>query len=330
MPSEKELFVTKQYVPVGQPMVQNENTVIYRVKCLCEPDTPEGILKMYRKRNVEKLYTRLYQLDYSEWPHIYSVKYFDGNTLVVEEFLKGNTLEELLQQNRANGITFSEEEAYRIMDRLCDCISQLMKPQPPIIHHDLRPSNIFVTNTGAIKLLDFVPSVSQPKSPLQSILNTLGSIFHRMLTGREPKNRKCTYDGRYEPVIRKCMEKNPEQQYSDIHEMQEELEYTRKHAPQKAALEIAGIPYALTIPFQGTILGFEWLLLVFFWQKNNLTTMCLFAFIFIIHSIVFAVRRHAYLKKQGIYLSTARKALPVLGLALVLFCLFWGISFLVT
>ena len=183
MASEKELFVTKQYVPMGQPIVQNENTIIYKVKCLAETGSPIGILKMYRQRNIQSLYTRLYQLDYSEWPHIYNVKFFDGNTLVVEEYLEGNTLAELLEQNRARNVSFTEEEAYQIMDRLCDCIQQLMQPEPPIIHHNLKPSNIFVTSAGAIKLLDFVPGFSKPKNPFRSLWKTLGNIFHQMLTG---------------------------------------------------------------------------------------------------------------------------------------------------
>ena len=110
MPSEKEEFVTKQYVPMGEPIVQNDHTIIYHVKCLCEPGKPDGILKMYRQQNREALYKRLYQLDYSEWPHIYNVKYFDGNTLVVEKYLEGNTLEELLKQNKENKTDFTEEK----------------------------------------------------------------------------------------------------------------------------------------------------------------------------------------------------------------------------
>ena len=55
MASEKELFVTKQYVPMGQPIVQNENTIIYKVKCLAETGSPIGILKMYRQRNIQSL-----------------------------------------------------------------------------------------------------------------------------------------------------------------------------------------------------------------------------------------------------------------------------------
>lgn len=329
MPSEKELFVTKQYVPIGQPISQNENTVIYKVKCLAEPGTPDGVLKMYRQKNILNLYTRLYQLDYSEWPHIYSVKYFDENTLVVEEFLNGHTLAELLEQNRTRGVTFSEEEAHRIMDRLCDCINQLLKAQPPIIHYNLKPSNIFITNAGAIKLLDFIPGTDKKKNSSHNILNILGTIFHWMLTGKEPKNGKCTYEGRYEPVIRKCIEKNPEQQYTNIHELKEELEYVKNHNPENFPKETVGIPYALTIPFQGTILGFEWILLSFFWQKDNLATMCLFALIFFIHSLVFAARRHVFFKEHNIHLSTARKAFPVLGLVALLLCLSWAISFII-
>lgn len=328
MASEKELFVTKQYVPIGQPMVQNENTIIYKVKCFAEPGSPEGILKMYRKKNILTLYTRLYQLDYSEWPHIYSVKYFDDNTLVVEEFLKGHTLAELLEQNRANGTVFSEEEAYRIMERLCDCIQQLMKPQPPIIHHNLKPSNIFVTSTGAIKLLDFVPGISKRSNPFHNILHILGSIFHQMLTGKDPKRGKCTYEGRYEAVIRKCMEKNPEKQYNSVSELKEELEYAKAHQPDTSHRGIAGIPYALTFPFQGFILAIEWLLVSFFWLRDNPTTMCLFIIVFAIHSLVFAIRRHTYMKEHNIHLSIARKALPILAFATILICLSWVISFI--
>ena len=327
MASEKELFVTKQYVPMGEPIVKNENTIIYKVKCFAEPGSPEGILKMYRRKNIVNLYTRLYQLDYSEWPHIFNVKFFDGNTLVVEEFLNGHTLQELLDNNRNNGIVFSEEEAYRIMERICDCIQQLIKPQPPIIHHNLKPSNIFVTSSGAIKLLDFVPGVSKRRSPFHQILNTLGSIFHQMLTGNAPKRGKSIYKGRYEAVIRKCMEKTPEKQYQNMSELKEELADAQKNGSATHP-GITGIPYSLTFPFQGFILAVEWLLVSFFWYHKNSTTMFLFLIIFIIHSLAFIIRRHLYMKEHQINVSLARKTLPILAVIAVLACLSWIISFI--
>ena len=103
MASEKEEFITKKYIPTGAPIVENDRTLIYKVRCMEEPGSPVAILKMYRKRNVSRLYTKLMQLDYSEYPHIYNVKYFDDSTLVVEEYLTGRTLQDAMNRNRAAG-----------------------------------------------------------------------------------------------------------------------------------------------------------------------------------------------------------------------------------
>ena len=97
---------------------------------------------------------------------------------------------------------------------------------------------------------------------------------------------------------------------------------------KKAPRGIAGLPYALTYPFQGFLLAIEWSLISFFWFRGNQTTMCLFVVIFVLHSIVFVIQRHSYLKERNIHLSTARKAFPVLLLAIILFCLFRVISFI--
>lgn len=314
MPSEKELFVTKQYVPVGHPISQNNHTIIYKVKCMAEKGTPDGVLKMYRGRNLTNIYTNLMRLNYSEWPHIYNVKFFDGNTLVVEQFLEGHTLAELIQENKKGGSHFTEKQAQNIMDKLCDSINVLAHMQPPIIHHDLKPSNIFVTEGGSVKLLDFVPGETQKNRQSRSLLELLGSIFHEMLTGKPPKNGKCTYEGRYEPVIRKCLEKDPAKQYTNIEELQESIDYASTHDPTPGELGVAGIPYVLTFPFQGTILSFEWILLTLFFLKDNTPSLVLFAVIFAVHSVCFLLRRQMFLKKNNIRVTNTRKIFPPLAL----------------
>ncbi len=329
MASEKELFVTKQYVPIGQPISQNSHTIIYKVKCLAEKGAPEGILKMYRHTNVKNLYTRLMQLDYSEWPHIYSVKYFDESTLVVEELLNGSTLAEIINNNKNQGTGMPEDQAYKIMDKLSECIAELAKLQPPIIHHDLRPSNIFVTRSGAIKLLDFVPEYTEKKPfSFRNILDTLGRIFHEMLTGKEPRHGKCTYTGRYAPVIEKCLEKDPEKQYKDINEMKEGMEYARTHDVKKDG-DAAAIPFWLTMPFQGAILCFEWVLLCFFFTKENYSTMSLFVITFFLHALLFALRRHAFMKENNVHLGFMRTFGPAAALLAIFAGLFFAVSLFV-
>lgn len=329
MASEKELFVTKQYVPVGEPISQNDHALVYRVKCIAEPGQPDGILKIYRKQNIQKLYTQLRLLDYTEWPHIYNVKYFDDSTLVVEEYLKGNTLAELLERNRSRNTTFSEEDAHHIMEQVCRYIEELMNLQPPIIHHNLKPSNIFVTSAGRVKFLDFAPEYGKKKSSLSGILNFLGSLFHEMLTGKKPDNKKYTCGKRYESIIRRCMEKNPEKQYHDMQEMQSDLEYAKSHAPEEDDPEDVGIPYTLTLPFQGILLSFEWLLFVFFREKENLPSAILFAGILLIHGSCFAWRRYSFLHKKGVSLGIARTLLPVLALAAVFAVLYLAVVHLI-
>lgn len=324
MASEKELFVTKQYVPMGEPISQNDHTLIYKVRCIVEPGHPEGILKIYRKQNIKKLYTQLKLLDYSHWPHIYSVKYFDDSTLVVEEFLKGNTLAELLARNKSRRTTFSEDEAYHIMEQVCRYIEELMSLQPQISHHNLKPSNIFVTSTGRVKFLDFVPDYKKKRTSLASILNTLGSLFHEMLTGKKPEKQKYTCGKRYESVIRRCLEKNPEKQYQNMQEVQTDLDYAKNQVIEEEERESVSIPYTLTFPFQGIILSFEWLLLVFFYKTDNLPSVIMFALIFFIHCGCFALRRHSYFHRKGVTPGAAQTLLPVLALGAVFVCLYFA------
>ena len=47
MASEKEEFITKKYIPTGAPIVENDRTLIYKVRCMEEPGSPVAILKMY-------------------------------------------------------------------------------------------------------------------------------------------------------------------------------------------------------------------------------------------------------------------------------------------
>jgi hypothetical protein len=172
--------------------------------------------------------------------------------------------------------------------------------------------------------LDFVPEhIAKKKSSFRNILDTLGSIFHEMLTGKSPKHGKCTYTGKYAPVIQKCIDKNPENQYSSIEEMKEGLDHAKKHGSKTGNQDAASIPFWLTIPFQGTILAFEWVLIAFFYAGGSPSTMSLFVIAFLLHSMIYLFRRHTFMKKNNVHLGAARTVLPFLALAAILAVLFF-------
>lgn len=68
---------------------------------------------------------------------------------IVMEYLRGKTVKEILKEKER----FSYEEAERIILRVLDGLAAVHKEG--IIHRDVAPDNIFITDNGAVKLLDF-------------------------------------------------------------------------------------------------------------------------------------------------------------------------------
>ncbi|HZU67133.1 MAG TPA: protein kinase [Ktedonobacteraceae bacterium] len=71
---------------------------------------------------------------------------------LVMEYIDGNTLENLLEQN---GGPFSERRVLGWARQLCDVLEYLHSQQPPVIFRDMKPGNIMLTRSGRIKLIDF-------------------------------------------------------------------------------------------------------------------------------------------------------------------------------
>jgi serine/threonine protein kinase len=86
-------------------------------------------------------------------PNIVTVHDFDrdGNVIYMTmELLEGQGLDDLLK--RKKGIGFPPEQAYKIIDGYCTALVHAHKKN--IIHSDLKPGNIFITDSG-VKVLDF-------------------------------------------------------------------------------------------------------------------------------------------------------------------------------
>lgn len=145
-----------------------------------------------------------------EHPHI--VRVFDffpaGNKYyLVMDFVDGASLEDLLTQR---GQAFGEPEVLTWLYQLCDALRYLHSRTPPIIFRDLKPGNIMVERSGAIKLVDFgiarrfrpgqrtdtmqlgTPGYAPPEqhgqgqTDARADIYALGVTAHRLLTGYDP------------------------------------------------------------------------------------------------------------------------------------------------
>lgn len=74
-----------------------------------------------------------------------------GTLTVIEEYIPGKTLEELLQEEGA----LPQERVTELVLQLCDVLEQLHTMDPPIVHRDIKPSNVMLKEDGSVVLIDF-------------------------------------------------------------------------------------------------------------------------------------------------------------------------------
>ena len=138
---------------------------------------------------------------------IYDVGDDDGKYYIVMECVPGTTLKELIHKRGAVHI----EEAIDIMTQLTLGVKEAHRNG--IIHRDIKPQNILITDSGILKIADFgiamIQSLSQvteastimgslhylapeivrgEKATPQSDIYALGIIFYELLRGKVPFN----------------------------------------------------------------------------------------------------------------------------------------------
>ena len=200
------------------------------------------------------LYSEIAAIRHPNLPKIFLVEETDSATYVVEEYLRGQNLQDYLDEHGA----FNEHAVARIAVELCNCLEVLHARH--IIHRDIKPANLFLTTAGELKLIDFdVARLEKPGSVADTnLIGTPGFAapeqygFHqtdertdiyalgltlRMLAGYE------NYHGFLTAVFDKCTEFDPRKRYDSVKNLRRAIILRRHlHSGKKYfAATIAGI-----------------------------------------------------------------------------------------
>lgn len=201
--------------------------------------------KIYIKKELKTynidVYKTLLKINHRNTPKVYELIELDKTLYIIEEFINGNTLQEILKSEGP----LNEERVIGYVLELCDILSVLHNRKFPIIHRDIKDSNIIISNDNVVKLIDFDVSRTYKEegnedtyilgtkgyaSPEQfgfdqtdcrSDIYSLGVLMNVLTTGDYPKNKKNT--GKLKNVIEKCTYIAAEKRYSNVIELKEEL-----------------------------------------------------------------------------------------------------------
>ena len=104
-------------------------------------------------KNIDKNIGRI--LSMTDHPNITFFDYFkDGSTLyIASEDLSTNSLKEVINQSIRSKKYFSEEEVLNYFSQILSAIKHCHDRN--IVHGDLKPENIFITDKGDIKIGNF-------------------------------------------------------------------------------------------------------------------------------------------------------------------------------
>ena len=116
------------------------------------PQTEDKAERATARRLFEQEARLLRGLDHVNIPKIADFFEENGRACLVMEFIWGESLEKRLDATNA---PLLETDVLKWAIQLCDALHYLHSLQPPIIFRDMKPSNVMVTNTGLVKLIDF-------------------------------------------------------------------------------------------------------------------------------------------------------------------------------
>ena len=182
-------------------------------------------------------YRRLLPVLCPHLPQIMEAAEQDGQTAVLEEYVQGDTLAELLM-----GARLTEREARQVTIQLCQALHVLHSMGA--VHRDVKPENVILRGSDAV-LIDFDAAriyKDESESDTQVLGTTgfaapeqygifqsderadifsLGVLLNIMLTGKHPSREMAV--GKMGRIVRKCTMTAPEQRYQSARALMEVL-----------------------------------------------------------------------------------------------------------
>lgn len=172
-------------------------------------------------------------------PQIYELVEHESSIIIIEDYISGRSLERVLSESGS----MSEDRVVNYVMQLCRIVSKLHTSFPPIIHRDIKPTNIIITPTDEVVLIDLnaakyasekdedttllgTRGYAAPEqygfgsSNIQTDIFAIGMLMNTMLNGCFTQE---IISGKLHSIIKRCTELTPQNRYKSIDELSNAL-----------------------------------------------------------------------------------------------------------
>jgi tetratricopeptide (TPR) repeat protein len=129
----------------------------------------------------------LANLDHPVLPKVWRHFSEEESQFLVMEFVEGDDMAGLLEKR--DGMPFQTAKVLIWADQLLDALEELHSHKPPIIHHDIKPSNLKLKSKDRIVLLDFGLSRGRAGQMPQTVSVYRSKNIHGYTRGYAPKEQ---------------------------------------------------------------------------------------------------------------------------------------------
>ncbi len=175
-------------------------------------------------------YEKIYNISCKNLPLIYDVIYLDDGQIVLEEYISGVTVAEVMESGK-----YHYNGAKKIIRGVCHGLNVLHERN--LVHRDVKPENIIISDDGRIVLIDFNAAREISKADKDTVvmgtvgyaspeqlgvtqsdartdIYALGVLLNVIITGKHPSEKLAK--GKVGKIVRKCTSVNPDERYQTV------------------------------------------------------------------------------------------------------------------